>query len=1068
MQLGLKNRLKLISLLPILILFSITSYFVYHSYTNYKTAQALQENLSQNKLLNKLIDNISRERGITVMYLGNSSQDTFSSLVSQRMVVDSVAKKYLDFLQTKLANEGQENGICNKTCQNLKTIKNALDTIHNTRTLVDEKKTNFRNVYANTYGEVLDDLISQIQNMTSNQMDPKINQLVFSYLSTINTKESASKERDFISYVLAKSSPFKEEDYNTFLTLISQSDKVSYDFIQDNTLVSKIDKLFNNEDVAETFYDLNIERANIIKSADNGKYETDVSDWFAIQSEKTNIFSNMEDMLLAAMDKRASDVQVEALTVLTTSLSIWVLNILLALLGFLVSREITKNIKNLEHVLVKVAEDIKHDDEDEIEINLDTAKGTTQAYALLERVIDQTRKDKLAAQEANEAKSMFLANMSHEIRTPLNGIVGFTELLRDTGLEEEQEEFVEVIEKSSESLLEIINNILDLSKVESNKLEIEDIPFDPIAEFEGAVEVYAVRASEKNIDLASFIDPSLENEIIGDPTKIKEVLINLLSNAVKFTSSGGAIHVDIRRMPSELENTTRIRFQVQDSGIGVTKEQAASIFQAFSQAETSTARKYGGTGLGLTISSSFIELMGGQLDLESEPGEGTMFFFTLDFENASRKEEESSQNKFSNISALIQESPHKTKRQEIYLREYLDYYGVSYTAFKDLKELKSLQSQMNYDVIFADYEYCEKDDIVAYGEQQSALLLITKSQHMKKIDSLNVNIFKSLYEPINSSKVKQALESYYVSSFSSSKKPKGIAHKKFKDGVSKFKANALVAEDNVINQRLIKRTLEDLGLKVTIASHGLEAFQKRKDGDFDVVFMDINMPFIDGVEATQEILEWEETYNKPHIPIIAVTANALKGDRERFLKDGLDEYTTKPINREEIITLLNMFLSDFIVDMSEEQEETQEEETPASQPLLLEDDEESKKEDNAQYYKDVVLAKSSSFETKLYTKLLTSLDFSYEIAQDYADLLEKVKTNSYKLVVVDLNYEGLNLKELRENVDTTNDTNKTSMQIVAINNLEEELDQENTKFATEVIDKTSNKEILESLFKKYI
>ncbi|MEJ2373593.1 MAG: ATP-binding protein, partial [Sulfurimonas sp.] len=362
-------------------------------------------------------------------------------------------------------------------------------------------------------------------------------------------------------------------------------------------------------------------------SAAAGKYETNPGIWFAMLSEKTNLLSEAQEKVLEAMDARALVVKTDALQFLSVTLVVWLISIILAVLGYLLSNEIAKNIKNLEEILIRVAEDAtEHDAEN---INLDTAKGTTEAYNLLEKIIEQTRLDKELAQEASEAKSMFLANMSHEIRTPLNGIVGFTELLKDTGLKEEQQEFVEIIEKSSENLLEIINNILDLSKIESNKLEIEDIVFNPIEEFESAVEVYAVRASEKHIDLGCFIDPELEKPIKGDPTKIKEVVINLLSNAVKFTSSSGAINVDIRKLEAPQEGITRVRFEIQDSGIGVTSEQKARIFEAFSQADTSITRKYGGTGLGLTISSRFIELMGGQLDLHSEAGEGTTFFFTL-------------------------------------------------------------------------------------------------------------------------------------------------------------------------------------------------------------------------------------------------------------------------------------------------------------------------------------------------------------------------------------------------------------------------------------------------------
>ena len=660
--------------------------------------------------------------------------------------------------------------------------------------------------------------------------------------------------------------------------------------------------------------------------------------------------------------------------------------------------------------------------------------------------------------------------MSHEIRTPLNGIVGFTELLKDTGLEEEQTEFVEIIEKSSENLLEIINNILDLSKIESNKLEIEDIAFNPSEEFESAVDVYAVRASEKHIDLGCFIDPELEHAIKGDPTKIKEVLINLLSNAVKFTSSSGSINVDIRKLDSGQDGITRVRFEVQDSGIGVTSEQKARIFEAFSQADTSITRKYGGTGLGLTISSRFIELMGGQLDLNSEPGEGTTFFFTLDFEELETLNE-STKGTFSSINALVLASSHKTKRQETYLREYLDFYGVSYTSFKDLDELETLQRQVSYDLVFVDYDFADEESLRKYSELPQEFVLLTKSYFMRKIDSMSLDILKTLYEPLNNSKIRQTLDNYHSENFSA-KQAKKINRKLFNAETSKFDANVLIAEDNIINQKLIKRTLEDLGLTVTIASNGLEAFQKRKDGNFDLIFMDIQMPFLDGMEATKEILEYEEDYNQPHIPILALTANALKGDRERFLEAGLDEYTTKPLVRTEIISLLNHFLADYLVDMTQKTSPTEEivveEEVTPVEEIVIEEEVAPAQEIVSSYKADVLVSKKSSFENKFFTKILDSLGYSYEVADNVENLQNLVQENSYQLIFVDNEIEGLELENFSKLLKETSENRALSSKLILISEPSHLPQEEQLSYVDENIKNTLNKDLLRLLIEKFI
>ncbi|HHH73156.1 MAG TPA: response regulator, partial [Sulfuricurvum sp.] len=665
-----------------------------------------------------------------------------------------------------------------------------------------------------------------------------------------------------------------------------RADAISYDAVVQSELKQKLDEIFNDEDNVELFEDITAERAEIIQAISDGLYSTQSGVWFAMLSEKTNLLSEAGSLLIADMDKRAAVVQNNAIQILIAAIVIWIIAIIIALLGYLLSNDIARNIKNLESVLQRAAEGLESEKSD---INLDTSEGTAQAYALLEHIIEQTKEEKENAQEASEAKSMFLANMSHEIRTPLNGIVGFTELLKDTDLQEEQREFIDIIEKSSENLLEIINNILDLSKIESNKLEIEEIAFNPIEEFESAVEVYAVRASEKHIDLGCFIDPSLERPLKGDPTKIKEVVINLLSNAVKFTNSGGAIDVNIRRVACDTPNRARIRFEVKDSGIGVTAEQKARIFDAFGQADTSITRKYGGTGLGLTISSRFIELMGGKLDLESEPGQGTSFFFTLELEEIETLNE-SIQGTFSSVNALVMLDEARQKSQTEYLREYLDFFGVKVATFKDQSELETLQNQAAYDIMFIDFDYSDEEMLKSLSAMPEATVLITKSYYMKKIETLGLDIFKVLYEPINATKLQSVLDSFDAEEFAA-KKTQKKRKKISKD--AKFAAKALVAEDNVINQKLIRRTLEDLGLDVTLASNGLEAFEKRKNGNFDIIFMDIQMPVLDGMEATMEILDFEEDEHLSHVPIIALTANALKGDRERFMAVGMDEYTTK-------------------------------------------------------------------------------------------------------------------------------------------------------------------------------
>ena len=1064
-MIALKNRLRLISLFPILILFALASYYVYNAYGSYQAAKVLQAKLDENLFLNDLIRNLSRERGMTVMYLGNQSDTTKKSLIAQRNIVDEKLAAFDNHIsQNALLHDHSGKTEC-AACKSQKNIDERFSIIAEKRAEVDAGELEFEDIYDTIYGAAENEVLQELRTIGAFEVDPDIASLANAYINILDAKHYTGDERDFISYALARATRFDAEELNIWITLIGKADSINYEGVQDPAVKAELSAIFNDEDNAELFEDITTERAEIMQAVNDGLYSTESGIWFTMLSEKTNLLSEAEKVLIDAMGARSNVVQENAIQVLAIAVAIWIASLLLAFLAIVLSNDIARNIKNLESVLNRVAEDTAEEDADLAhKINLDTADGTAQAYALLESVIEQTKQETENAKEASEAKSMFLANMSHEIRTPLNGIVGFTELLKDTDLQEEQREFIDIIEKSSENLLEIINNILDLSKIESNKLEIEEIVFNPIEEFDSAVEVYGVRASEKHIDLGCFVDPELERPIKGDPTKLKEIIINLLSNAVKFTSSGGSVNVDIRKVPIDQPNRTRIRFSVEDSGIGVTAEQKANIFEAFGQADVSTSRKYGGTGLGLTISSRFVELMGGKLDLESEPGHGTTFFFELEFEEIETLNESIS-GSFSYINALILESDTKAKRQETYLKQYLDFYGVSYTIFKDITELQKLERQINYDMLFVDYDYTNEESLAEFAKTQEELILITKSYYMKKIESMGLDIFKVMYEPMNGTKIKSVLESFDLESFNN-KKAQKIHHKKFDAETSKFKAKALVAEDNIINQKLIRRTLEDLGLDITLANNGLEAFEKRKNGNYDVIFMDIQMPVLDGVEATQEILDYEEDFNVPHIPIIALTANALKGDRERFLEAGMDEYTTKPLVRTELTSLLNHFLADKIIDVTD-LEQAQESEKEAVKVTEAAQSAEEPAVEKAVEKKvetlDILLGKKSPIETKLFSMLLDELKFDYMTSSSFKALLNDIKAKNPRMVLIDREMADIDYTLLKETVDGL--PNKTAIVMMVDPAARENT--EHNEIADEIINNLVNKDLLRLIVEKY-
>jgi len=1019
MKVGLKARLLIISLIPLFVLISTASYFVYDSYEKFKSAEKLKQKLVENKYLNDMLKNIARERGMSAMYLGKASKATLESLKKQRVLTNKVISKYLS------SNQAKKNDT-KRFHQLLKSV----EAFKKVRALVDKRNIKFDDMFK-TYSLTQLEIIKYIQNFEIENINQKINSLFLAYVGLIKAKEYSGIERGYISYIIAKQKALDVKQLNILISVIGKSDAISYNNVKDKTLRNKLDMIFGSSDALELFSDINKQRANIFASSKNGRYNLSAGVWFAMVSEKIKLISKAEDILSKAMDDEADKIQHKAIETLLIFVIVWIVFLILAILGFILSNQISKNIKGLEKILKKVAKDT--DSLSEFEIDLDTAKGTSKAYRLLERIIEQTKRDKEIALQANEAKSMFLANMSHEIRTPLNGIVGFTELLKDTELSEEQMEFIEIIEKSSENLLEIINNILDLSKIESNKLEIENIVFNPIDEFESAVEVYAVRANEKNIHLSCFIDPRLSKPLKGDPTKIKEVIINLLSNAVKFTSSGGSIDIDIR-VVSQNNGHKTVTFKVSDTGVGVTSEQKAKIFDAFSQADISITRKYGGTGLGLTISSRFIELMGGELSLESEPGEGTTFFFTVEFEEIDNNEEEL-EKKFKDIKALIFSNPHKSKKQEEFLEEYLEYFGVSRKKVDDVSKLSNVVSKERFDLLFVDFDYVDENELKNISKLDVDIVLMMKSFNMKKVESLNLKLYKTIYEPLNTSKIISILKNYKKSSTPKIvKKEETIEISSFKDGEARFNAKVLIVEDNIINQKLIKRTLQDLGLDVEVASNGLEAFVKRKDNLYDIIFMDIQMPFLDGVEATKEIISWEKEFNQKHIPIVALTANALKGDKERFLSQGLDAYTTKPLVRDEIVSILKHYLKSHI---------------------------RLKEENNLQKPKaDILICKKTKFETKIFSKTVSSLGYTTDVVLNFDELLENVSKYNYKLVILDAEVDDFDIDKISQK--------NNMLQIVIFKDSLTEIDKDIKEKVDIILDNKIKKDKLQEVLVKMI
>ena len=783
-------------------------------------------------------------------------------------------------------------------------------------------------------------------------------------------------------------------------------------------------------------------------------------------------------------DPSATDITKQS-TLFYASLVLLFLVFVLLTIGYLAGKELTTNSVNFQEILENsMLENENIYDENGLTLNQDidlkTTQGVQNAYKLIETLIENAKVDKQEALEANASKSLFLANMSHEIRTPLNGIVGFTDLLKSTNLDEEQKEFINIIEKSSENLLNIINNILDLSKIESNKTELDIIIFDPIIEFENAVETYAIRASEKNIELDFYLDPNIDKKLLGDAVKLKEVIINLLSNAIKFTDLGGKIKIEIKKV-STIDNQTELSFSIEDNGVGMTKEQQLNVFAAFTQADVSITRKYGGTGLGLTISTKFLELMDSELKLESQKEKGTRFFFNIICEEVLEGTELSTLPNLQNHT-ICKFSYDLPVQQDIYISKYLEYYDVKESSFKNMADLKKCNENDELNAIWIDVDKSDDDFLKhIYKLSSNKVILISSFSNRNRLDALGINVAKILYKPITPTKIVQGINATNVD------KAKEIEvnisnASPFKN--IQFHGNILVAEDNFINQKLVKQVLLRYGVNVELANNGLEAFEKRKSENYDLIFMDIQMPVMDGVEATHEIINYEVEEKLEHIPIVALTANALNGDRERFIAEGLDEYIPKPIETNELLYILKKFLKVKIEEeVTEEVEATQtidvlepttekniepkvhglisilEDEEPSQEELSQVEKDNVNKESISAKSKKILILKKNLLEAQILSKVISNLNHDIEIISQVKQLGTFIQEEEYDILLIDKEIEQFNQKILEKQ--------HKNMNVIMLSLEKTENEHYNKKLIKEVHVGIIKRDKIEQLIKKY-
>jgi len=1000
-NLNLQSLFRIGGFIPIVILLIISSSFFYINLIKYQEAQNLTKKMELTKTLDDIITRIGRERGKSSIYFASQGQfpDSQKSLDAKRKDTDIYIKKLKNLIQK----------YPELNTPDIQTIIQYLNRINNVRHQIDNFKGNFKDWFINYYTKMdayiynyeakLFKIKQDNSLISSTAITPSIEKLLMAKQNLRKAIENWGRQRGYLSFVVTKNMPIPENYYKTvFFKWYINNESLPISILSNSYFdISQIFNSLTYKTALKHYRDILYQAQKV----SNVYTETEEFDGYPIDANEVfNAFTKRIDNVVKINNILSNKISLEVTTIsknafnmLIISAVIMLISILMFIIYIIIEKSIKKNFVGLNELVEKLLPLANEGNE----LKIDKPKNTEEAYKIIDKAIENAVELSKKAEEAAKAKSLFLANMSHEIRTPLNGILGFLELLKTTDLDEEQFEYINTITTSANSLLEIINNILDISKIESNKVELELIPFKPITEFEETIEIFGARAGDKGINLVSYIDPSIPANLKGDILKIKEVITNLLSNAIKFTHEG-YISLKVKKT-AMTASKIKLYFEVEDTGIGVSEEQKDKIFEAFSQADISVTRKYGGTGLGLAISGKYIELMGGKIGIESELNKGTKFFFEIELEVLDPKES-LIPNAFSKLKlALLDTDNIKSD----YFKEYLKYAGVQTIYFKSLEELKEIIKTEDLNCVNFVYDTIKNHEYFQYLESVNVkYTLISSLKHKHEIDNLDYKAIYTIWDPMNPEKVYSMLEEIDHSRLTTYTKT--IDKITTTDNENEFNLKVLVAEDNPINQKLIKITLEQMGIKVVLANNGLEAFNKYSinPDNYDLIFMDIQMPVMDGIEATKEILDFEEEEEIEHIPIIALTANALKGDRERFLSEGMDEYLTKPINKEELINIIKKFSTEKIKNelLTEPTNSDTQEKEENNFELELEFENVSKHSD-----KNIIIAKTNGLEKKILINYLENFGYdSINTINSINELGSTIDKNKENILFIDKDF----------------------------------------------------------------
>ena len=929
---NIKNN-KNITLILLIVSMIIFSFFIYK--TTFSTKEYMEKENTLNHILliekiDYIINQIEKEKIYSAVYLAVKKSSTLNQVDSSRKAVDHEIEETLMFLN-KNSIFSHQKYFFKEISNNLMKIRKEVDT-HNNKNILQSYNT-----------EVIV-LLNENINIHGQSFSHQYHNEFEAFKTLISIKENLNRESSFIAYILSNSKKMTSSELVLWDKFIKNDVNPNFQKLNDKKMLEEIYETINPLQFSNI---KNHERIEVFNHVQKGDYQLPIERWLNVSASKIDKINLAQNRLFidikSTLIEKVSITKEEATLLLMATIFFFLLILMLLYLNY----NIQKNSQYLTETLKDIEKDLNEKQKLEIQ-EVIKKNDTLEIYKFLSNAI----------KEPNKEKENFLANMSHEIRTPLNGIIGFTNLLKEENLQGTQVEFVNIIEESSNNLLHIVNDILDFAKVSSGKIEFENISFNIMEKFESTIDSYAIKASQKDIELGLFIDPNLPTEIMGDPTRISQVLLNLLSNAIKFTPNGGQVLISIKQV-SHSTKDIGIEFKVEDTGIGIEEEKKSKIFDAFSQADANTNRKFGGTGLGLTISSKFVELMGGKLDISSQVNKGSSFFFTIKLvRSLSAKSQIHAKYDTLNIGYLEDiELPINKISQN--LETYIKHLGANLKSYHT-SQLFGANTIPN--ILFIDEQHVNKELLKRCLRLETKIILLANSNSQIYTDIPKNKFFKIINKPINFSKSLKTLELLETSN--NSKTSLITKHENFE------KMNILLVEDDIINQKLMLNILKNLKTNVTLASNGKEAIQLYTENPYDIILMDIEMPIMGGIEASKNIILHEIESNKKHTPIIALTANNTAKDKNKYLENGMDGYLQKPLKLIELNNILKKYF------------------------LIKNLKEEHKKEH-------ILLYKNTKVSGRIYEAILNNLGYKVDLSHSEHEFKKQISNKKYTFALFD-------------------------------------------------------------------